>query len=67
MKKFLKVADYVQESGLPEHLVRRLTRCALAEEFCFRASGSKNATIYINTERLEKMLMNGDLKEVLEG
>ena len=67
MKRYMKLAEYSEASGLPMDLLRRLCRSWLADQFTFRASGASNAPIYIIVPVFEKMLDRGDLKEVLEG
>lgn len=67
MARYMKILQAAEELGLPEDLIRRLTKCYLADRFCFRASGSTNAPTYIHIATLEKMLQDGELKEVLEG
>lgn len=67
MQKYMTISQYCEYSGLPDTLVRRLTRSYKGDEFSFRSSGSRSAPIYINVAKLDRMLENGDLKEVLEG
>lgn len=67
MTTYMKLADYSEQSGLPMDLLRRLTRSYLADQFCFRASGARNAPIYIIVDRFEKMMADGEFREVLEG
>lgn len=67
MQKFMNISEYCRESGFPVKAMRQLTKCYLADQFCFRRSGAVNATIIINVPVFEKMLERGDFKEVLEG
>lgn len=67
MTRYMTIAQYADYSGLPPDLIRRLLRCYLADRFSFRASGARNAPYYINAEKLDRMLDDQELKEVLEG
>lgn len=65
--KYMRLPEYSEQSGLPVDMLRRLSRCHLADQFSFRASGARNAPIYINVDVFERMLDGGDFREVLEG
>lgn len=67
MKTYMRIREYCTESGFPEDSMRMLVdQDRVPRKFTFKTSPKQNTPTLIIVKKFERMLENGDFREVLE-
>lgn len=65
-RKYMSANEYCKETGFPRTHMDKLLHSFMGEEFSYRSGQGKTSPYYIIVPTFERMLDNGEFREILE-